>query len=60
MFKIIFFILIFLLAVIAFFAIRSLFKKRVSNSGKGFDIPEMDLLGLEGFSDINRFNNLHQ
>ncbi len=50
MIKINFWILIFLLAGIAFFAIRSLFKKRDSNPGKEFDIPEIDLPGLDDFS----------
>ena len=50
MIKIIFLTLIFLLAGIAFFVIRSLFKKRGNNSEKGFDIPEIDLPGLDDFS----------
>ena len=50
MIKIIFWIFIFLLTGISFFAIRSLFKKRGNNSGKGFDIPEIDLPGLDDFS----------
>lgn len=50
MIKIIFLTFIFLLPGIAFFAIRSLFKKRGSNSGKGFDIAEIDLPVLDDFS----------
>jgi hypothetical protein len=50
MIKIIFLTLIFFLAVIAFFAICSLLKKRRGNFGKGFDIPEIDLPGLDDFS----------
>ncbi len=41
--KLLFVIFIFLLAIIAFFAIRSLFKKRGSNARKGFDIPEIEI-----------------
>ena len=48
--KIIFWILIFLLAFIAFFAIRSLLNKTDNSNKKQFDIPDIDLPGLDNFT----------
>ena len=48
--KIIFWILIFLLAFIAFFAIRSLLKKTDNSNKKQFDIHDIDLPGLDNFT----------